>query len=479
MRGPTLPPRPGRRAVAAAALGAAALLASGCTWNGLNSLPLPGTVGTESDAFQITAVVPDVGTLTQNSPVMIDDVTVGSIRKITADENWNARVTIGLKAGTRVPRGTTAMVGQASLLGSQYLELQPPKDAAGGDADLLHDGDEIPLQHGGTFPSTEQTLSTLSVVLNGGGLAQLQDITTELNAALGGNEQSLHDLIPRLNELVGTLDEQRGDIVSAMDGVDRLSSTVGQQTDVLSDALTGLDPATKVLADEKDSLTDAIVALGDFSAVADRVLSESGSDLRAISKDLQPILASLADAGKDLPNTLTLLFTFPFPMDTLFNAMRGDYTNLWDEVDLTGQRIQRSLLVGSPAQPWSDTDWAKQMAQAGAGAGDPFHPRLPDPAAVEAPGAAAGAQPAPVSADGGVAQTAQGGDESAPQAAAPQPAQAPEAGQAPAAGQAPQAGQAPGVPAAGGDGAPSPEPVPAFSAPSRALFGPPATGDSK
>ncbi|WP_268968187.1 MCE family protein [Tomitella gaofuii] len=455
----------GRRLIAATALGCAALLASGCTWNGLNSLPLPGTVGTDDDSYKITAVVPNVGTLTQNSPVMIDDVTVGSIRKITADENWNARVTIGLESGTKVPRGTRAMVGQASLLGSQYLELDPPEGGAA-EGGYLSAGDVIPLQRGGRFPSTEQTLSTLSVVLNGGGLAQLQDITTELNAALGGNEGSLHDLIPRLNELVSTLDEQRGDIVAAMDGVDRLSATVHEQNDVLENALTGLEPATKVLADQKDNLTDAIVALGNFSAKADTVLTESGSDLRSLTADLKPILGALADAGKKLPETLSLLFTFPFPMDTLFNAMRGDYTNLWDEVDLTGQRIQRSLLVGSPAQPWSDTDWAKKMADAGGAIGDPFNPRMPDPAAVEAPGAAPS--------DDGQGSTAA----PTPQEAPVQNSQAP-AAQAPTA-QVPNApAQTPGGHGQGAGAAPPVEPEPVFDAPVAELFGPPATGEGK
>lgn len=449
----------GRRLIASSALGCTVLLASGCSWNGLNSLPLPGTVGTESDSYDITAVVPNVGTLTQNSPVMINDVTVGSIRKIEADENWNARVTIGLKAGTQVPKGTTAMVGQASLLGSQYLELAPPEGEVAKPSDLLQAGDVIPLSRGGRFPSTEQTLSTLSVVLNGGGLAQLQDITTELNAALGGNEGSLHDLIPHVEELVSTLDEQKGDIVAAMDGVDRLAGTVNEQSDVLEDALTGLDPATEVLSQEKDKLVDALVALGNFSSVADKVLNDSGAELRDNIKNVQPILAAVADAGNALPDTLTLLFTFPFPMETLFNAMRGDYTNLWDEVDLTGQRIERSLLLGSNvAGSLGGTGWAKgddPEAGSGGGAGvrdngDPFHPNMPTAGQDDESGSAT---PAP---DGAVEQ---------PGAASP-------GASSPGGPGAPGAAGAPGGGAAG-DG----EVDPVFTTPDQELFGPPASGD--
>ena len=38
----------------------------------------------------------------------------------------------------------------------------------------------IPLSSSSAYPSTEQTLSAVSLVLNGGGLGQVQDITQTL-----------------------------------------------------------------------------------------------------------------------------------------------------------------------------------------------------------------------------------------------------------------------------------------------------------
>lgn len=380
----------GRLVLATAAVASSTLLVSGCTWNGLNSLPLPGAVGTGSGSYELTVEIGDVGTLTQNSPVMIDDVTVGSIRKLTVNPDWTAKVVIGLEQGTEVPRGTHAMVGQASLLGSQFMGLIPPKGPDAQNAPLLQGGDTINSNQTATAPSTESTLSTLSVVLNGGGLAQLNDISTELNAVFDGNQQQIHDLLPQLESLTATLEGQKQDIVTALEGVNRLGTTVSDQNDVLEDALAGLDPATKVLVQEKDNLNDAIVALGRFSGVADDVLTQSGDDLRANIASLGPILGAVADTGNALPDTLSLLFTFPFPMTTLFNAMRGDYTNLWDEVDLTGARLNRSLFVGGPLyNNMAGPDAIIGQLSGNTNVkGDPFNPKMPSPDQTqdEAPG---------------------------------------------------------------------------------------------
>ena len=59
------------------------LLATGCGFNGLNSLPLPGAMGRGPGASVYHVEVANVGTLEANSPVMVDDVIVGSISKMS------------------------------------------------------------------------------------------------------------------------------------------------------------------------------------------------------------------------------------------------------------------------------------------------------------------------------------------------------------------------------------------------------------
>ena len=66
------------------ALVAGSTLLAGCQFGGLNSVALPGTAGHGPGSYSITVDLADVATLPQNSPVMVDDVTVGSVSGIDA-----------------------------------------------------------------------------------------------------------------------------------------------------------------------------------------------------------------------------------------------------------------------------------------------------------------------------------------------------------------------------------------------------------
>jgi len=325
---------------------AATLVLSGCEWTGLNSVPLPGTQGRGDGAYEVEIQMPNVTTLTENSPVLVDDVTVGSVSKIEV-QGWHALVTASLNGDVDLPENSTAKIGQTSLLGSAHLELAPPVGEA--PKGKLTAGDVIPLDRAGVFPTTEQTLSSLSVVLNGGGLAQLQDITSELNKALDGREDSVRDLLPQLDTLVGSLDRQRNEIVSAMEGINRLADTAAKQSDTISKALDGIPPALEVLVDQRQDITNALVSLGQLSDVANRLIKESGDDFATNVRALVPTLTALANSGASLTQVLGVLLTFPFPQAGLNNVIRGDYANLGMTIDLTVPRLELNFLSGTPA----------------------------------------------------------------------------------------------------------------------------------
>lgn len=324
------------------------LAVTGCEWNGLNSVPLPGTEGGGEGAYTVQIQMPNVTTMSQNSPVRVNDVTVGAVTGIEV-QDWHALVTVSLNKDVQLPANTTAKIGQTSLLGSQHLELAPPVGVA--PQGTLKDGDVIPLERAGAYPTTEQTLSSLSVVLNGGGLAQINDITRELNAAFDGREDSIRDLLPQLDQLVGSLDDQRTQIISAMEGIDRLAGTVNQQTDTLNRALDGIPPALEVLVAQRQNLTNALVALGNFSDTATRVINESGDDLKANLASLSPLLEQLAGTGNNLTEVLSLMLTFPFTMKYMDQVFQGDYANLNMMIDLTNERLTSNFIDATGLGP--------------------------------------------------------------------------------------------------------------------------------
>ena len=80
---------------------------TGCAFQGINSLPLPGAVGRGGGAAIYHVELANLGTLESNSPVLIDDVVVGSVGKMRL-HGWHIDVDVSLKPETIVPAFTWA-----------------------------------------------------------------------------------------------------------------------------------------------------------------------------------------------------------------------------------------------------------------------------------------------------------------------------------------------------------------------------------
>jgi phospholipid/cholesterol/gamma-HCH transport system substrate-binding protein len=338
----------GRRAAAVLSMVLALVVLSGCAtlrdFKGANSIPLLGTKGGGPGSYTIQAQMPDVQNLKQNSRVRVNDVTVGNVTKIER-QGWHALLTMSLDRDVDLPANATATLGQTSLLGSLHIELAPPKNVPS--EGQLHNGSLIPLASAGAFPSTEQTLGALSVVLNGGGVGQLHDITTALSAAFSGRGQDLRSLIEQLDKFVGYLNDQKNDIIAATDSLNNLVAQFADQKPVVDKALKTIPKALTVLKDERDNLADAVDQLGKFGALATDSVNQVKKNLVNELKDLGPVLQSLADAGPALTRSLDFYATLPFPKRTIDKWVRGDYANLTGVFDLTLSRLDASFLVGT------------------------------------------------------------------------------------------------------------------------------------
>jgi phospholipid/cholesterol/gamma-HCH transport system substrate-binding protein len=340
------------------------LALAGCSdWRGLNSVPLPGVQGVGPGAFTIQAQMPDVDNIATNSRVRVGDVNVGTVKRIDR-QGWHALVTMELNSDVQLPANATATLGQTSLLGSLHIELAPPKDAP--PQGKLHDGSLIPLASSGKYPSTEQTLSAIALLLNGGGIGNIQDITDALSIAFTGREDDLRSLIVQLDKAIGYLDDQKDDIIAATKSLNNLVGQFAAQKPVVDKALKTIPDALSVLKDQRNNLSEALAQLGNFSALAADSVNQTKEALVQELKDLGPVVQSLADSGPALTRALSFLPTFPFPKETLTNWMRGDYANLTLILDLTLSRIDQGIFTGSRWEcdlTWLELQWGRTIGQ--------------------------------------------------------------------------------------------------------------------
>jgi len=335
---------PRRRWLAALAILLLLAGTTGCQWRGLNSLPLPGTAGGGPGSFTIQAQLPNVTNLQPNSRVRVGDVTVGNVTKVEM-QGWHALLTMTLDGDVDLPANATVKIGQTSLFGSLHIELAPPVDEPPNGK--LRDGSLIPLSAASTYPSTEQTLAAISMVLNGGGVGQIQDITEALSTAFDGRADDLRSLINQLDEYVGHLDDQKNDILAAAESLNNLVGQIAAQKPVVDKALETIPDALKVLSDQRQTIADAVQKLGQFSALAADSITQTKDALVQELRDIAPVLKSLADAGPALTRALDVLPTYPFPKSTLTKWNRGDYANLTAVIDLTLSRLDSSFFTGT------------------------------------------------------------------------------------------------------------------------------------
>lgn len=368
---------------------ACTVVTAGCGFNGVNSLPLPGTVGRGAGAVTYVVEIANVGTLEPNAPVLIQDVVVGSVNSMHF-ENWHARITLSVEPTAVIPSNAVATVGQTSLLGSTHLALDPALGEA--PRGRLEPNSTLPLNTSSTYPSTEETLSALSLVVNAGGLGQIGSAIHNLNKALAGRGSDVRRLLARFSDVVAVLDAQRDSINASIDALGRLSETLAGQVDVVERLVDEIRPALSVLNNNRANLVSALDKLGGLSDLTGQLAEETEEDLVVNLENLEPTLGALADVGEGIGAALAYATTYPFTQNLIDRGLHGDYMNEWAIIDLTYSRVKRTLLLGTR---WEDRDAVLVPAP-----GDPYFQRyaqLPGAGTVPAPAASAPeASPSPV-----------------------------------------------------------------------------------
>ena len=334
-----------------------ALTISGCGFD-VYKLPLPGGTDVGDDPVTVHIMFRDVLDLVPQSSVKVNDVSVGKVTDVRLD-GFTADVTVQLRRGTELPDNAVASIRQTSLLGEKFVSLAAPE--SGASTEPLASGDVIPLERSGRNPEVEEVLGALSLLLNGGGVAQLRTIARELNIALEGREGTARSVLDQVRLLMTQLDDNKADIVNAIDKLNDLSVSINKQRDTIDAALEELPSALVSIDKQRDDLVTMLEALADLSDVGVRVIQASKAATIDSLQQLNPVLTQIAASGDDFVNAFHVFLTYPFVDEVVGrdpqvarNLHMGDYTNLSITLDLnidTGITLPTGLPTGLPTLP--------------------------------------------------------------------------------------------------------------------------------
>ncbi|MGB6209070.1 virulence factor Mce family protein [Mycobacterium sp.] len=326
-----------------ALLAAAITLTSCASWHGIANVPMPGGPGTGAGSYTIYVQMPDTLALNDNSRVRVADVFVGTVRAVSL-KNWVPTLTLSLNKSVKLPKNATAKIGQTSLLGSQHIELAAPLDPS---PEPLKNGDTIPLKNASGYPTTEQTLASLALILRGGGIPNVETLQNEVYNIVNGRADQIRAFLGKLDTFTARLDEQADDINRAIDSTNGLLAYAASRADVLDRVFTEFNPLIKHFADKQNLFINAVDATGRLGQVANKYLAPSRSNLHQDMLSLQCPLRELGRASPYLIQALKLILVQPFDIDAVPKSFRGDYFNLSLTVDLTMSSVDNAVLTGT------------------------------------------------------------------------------------------------------------------------------------
>jgi len=319
-----------RRTVAIALV---AVLAGGCSTSA-QDLPLPGSrIG--GSTYQIDAVFEDALNLAEGAPVKLDGVTIGRVLTVTADD-FTAKVRLDVRDSSRLHEGATARLRATTPLGELFVQLDDAEDGQ-----LLRDGARLGPDETSAAPTIEDTMTTASLVINGGGLAQLQTIVQEANYALGGREMTARDLVGRLARTAKTVDASMDDIDATLEALAEVSATLDRRRSTINAALKEFAPAARALRQNTDELVELLQGIEDLGEVTDRVVEDSRADLLSTLRKMGPIFEELNALGDELGPGIDTLVKFGELID---RGVPTDYLN-------THLHFQLELSLGLPGTP--------------------------------------------------------------------------------------------------------------------------------
>lgn len=324
-----------------------AVLLAGCGSGGVYDFPLPGGADVGDRPYTVTVQFQDVLDLVPRSMVKVDGVEVGRVESVAlAADGWTADVLVTLPGDVAVPHDATFSLQQTSLLGEKYVSISVPEGATG----RIAAGTVVPLAATDRGVEVEEVLGALSMVLNGGAVEQVRTIAQEVNAALEGNETEVRALLGDLDTFVGGLDEQRAEIVRALDSLNALGGQLQARTGQIAAVLEGIGPGLAVLESQRTELVGMLASLDRLSDVGVDVINRSQDDVVEDLRLLTPTLEQLAVSAEDLAVSLSVVPTYPFH-DEYIRAEQGDYVDGFirvsgDLTDILGNlgRTQQPIL---------------------------------------------------------------------------------------------------------------------------------------
>lgn len=303
------------RTAAVAVITTATLMSTtGCAVT-LDSMPLPKP-GIGGPGYTVHAAFSDALNLPDHAHVRIGGSDVGVVTKISTT-NFIADVRMEIRKDIQLPVGTNVELRQATPLGDMFVALTLPTTQESGK--LLHDGDTIGTDHTATGASVEQLMMSVSMLINGGGINQAANITSDLNSMFAGRGEELAHLFTEMTATIEALNKRTGDIDNVLSGMNVLTGTLAARKAELGQAAETFPGLVGLFTENNQRIVDLLAKVSTTMAALHDFSDTTGGDFVSLFNSIQQLMSGFAQSTDLTPMLDGLHGLYP----NMMASMRG------------------------------------------------------------------------------------------------------------------------------------------------------------
>jgi len=253
---------------------------------------------------QYSAVFKDASRLESGDSVRIAGIRVGTVKKVSLQEDKNVVVSFDIDRTTLLTTGTKAAVRYLNLTGDKYMELIDTPESTR----ILPVGAQIPVDRTAPALDLDLLLGGLKPVIRGLNPQDVNSLTSSLVQILQGQGGTLESMLSKTSSFANSLADNNQVIEQLIDNLRTVLDTLSTDSEEFSNTIDRLEQLVSGLSEDRDPIGTAIESLDNGTASLADLLGRGRAPLAGIVDELNRLAPLLVD---DIDRTEATLERLP------------------------------------------------------------------------------------------------------------------------------------------------------------------------
>ncbi|HEV3129745.1 MAG TPA: MlaD family protein [Solirubrobacteraceae bacterium] len=266
-------------------------------------LAFGGAIPLKPKGYRFSVSFPQANQLAQEADVRISGVSVGKVKSISVQPNGYSNVTIELnRRYAPIPRDSSAILRQKTLLGETYVELTPGQKSSG----LLPEGATLPASQVASSVALDQIFRALDAPTRQALQVWLQTLAASVNGRGRDISDTLGTLAPfaqDANTLAMLLNAQQPEVRRVVRNTGAVFAALSERDAQLRSVITNTNTVFQTTAQRNRELAQTFVALPTFEHESTLTVNR----LARFATTTNPLITQLRPAARQLSPTLISL----------------------------------------------------------------------------------------------------------------------------------------------------------------------------